>query len=125
MSTTTTTTTTTASELVPGCRAFQGAEGSHGLPVVPALLVPGAGSQPCAEGDGRHESIRERGAVECNGPGPRQLVSEIIVGREAVKVFFVCAVLGTNAGLLCHGAWIMAFHGASCGRTAARAGEDR
>lgn len=61
MSTTTTTTTTTASELVPGCRAFQRAEGSHGLPVVPALLVPGDGSQPCAEGDGRHESIREKG----------------------------------------------------------------
>lgn len=38
-----------------------------------------------------NRSGRGGGGVKCNGPGPRQLVSEIIVGREAVKVFFVCA----------------------------------
>lgn len=82
-----------------------------------------AASRAPREMDGMNRSEKGGGGVECNGPGPRQLVSEIIVGREAVMVLFVCAVLGTNAGLLCHGPWIMAFHGASCGLTAARAGQ--
>lgn len=67
------------------------------------------------------------GGVECSGPGPSQLVSEIIVGREAVMVLFVCAVLGTTRDYypMAHGPWPMASHGASCGLTGARAGQDR
>lgn len=66
------------------------------------------GSRAPREMDGMNRSERGGpGGVECNGPGPRQLVSEIIVGREAVMVLFVCAVLGTTRDYyaMAHGPW--------------------